>query len=161
MSQLKHVLVGFLFILLQITLLDLLSIKGVRPDLIVLFVAGRALSRGPTVGVMWGFGMGLILDAVSGGQFGLGAFAYTLTGFISGQFSSEKGTSRTRYLSALALGAALAFLVMMYFREPWDKIGWTEPFLIRALPGAFYTWFIGLVWVHSPFAHLKAGKGRA
>lgn len=160
MSQLKHVPVGLIFILLQITLLDLLSIKGVRPDLIVLFVVGRALSGGPTAGVLWGFGIGLLIDAVSGAQFGLGAFAYTLTGFVSGQLSSEKGTRRTRYLSALALGAVMAFTAMLYFREPWDKIGWTEPFLMRALPGAFYTWFIGSVWVHSPFAHLKAGKGR-
>ena len=119
MSQLKHLLLGLLFILLQITLLGLISIKGVRPDLIVLFVVGRALSGGPTAGLMWGFGIGLLLDAVSGTQLGLGALAYTLAGFVSGQFSSAKGTSRTRYISALAFGTLLSFTIFQYFREPW------------------------------------------
>jgi rod shape-determining protein MreD len=127
----------------------------------VLFVVGRALSGGPTAGIAWGFGIGLLIDAISGTQLGLGAFAYTMAGFVSGQFSSEKGTSRTRFISALAFGAVLSFTFFMYFKEPWDQIGWMEPFLLRVLPGAFYTWFVGLVWVHSPFAHLRAGKGRA
>ena len=160
MSQLKHVLLGLLFILLQIALLDLISIKGIKPDLLVLFVVGRALSGGPTAGIVWGFSFGLLIDAVSGTQLGLGAFSYSWVGFVSGQFSSEKGTSRTRYISALALSALLAFTVFFYFGEPWDQVGWMEPYLLHALTGAFYTCFIGLVWVHSPFAHLRVGRGR-
>ncbi|TKJ41248.1 rod shape-determining protein MreD [candidate division LCP-89 bacterium B3_LCP] len=160
MSQLKNLSVGFLFILLQITMLNMLAIKGIRPDLLVLFIVGRALSEGPTAGVLWGFGCGLILDSMSGGLFGLGAFTYAITGFISGQFSSKKGTSRSRYLLTLALGSLTAFVIFLYFIEPWDQAGWGYLFLTRTLPGAFYSWFFGFIWIFSPFAHLRAGKGR-
>lgn len=160
MSLLKSLLTGLLFVLLQITLLNLLSIRGVKPDLIVLFVVGRSLAEGPTAGVAWGFGLGLLLDGVSGGLTGLGALAYSLAGFFSGQIGPGKNITRLRYLWVLALGAAVTFAIFYYFREPWNVVGWTEPILRRALPGVIYTWCIGMIWVLSPFAHLKTEKGR-
>ena len=159
MNQLKSLITGLLFILLQISVLNLISIRGIRPDLIVLFVVWRALIEGPTGGVVWGFGLGLLLDTFSGGPIGLGALAYSLTGFLSGQISSEKGISRLRYATSLALGAGICFFIFLYFREPWDQTGFVRSIILYTLPGILYTWCIGFVWVLSPFSRLRSEKG--
>ena len=158
MSQVRTLLTGLLLILLQITLLNLLSIKGIRPDLIVLFVVSRALAEGPTAAVAWGFGLGLALDIVSGTQPGLGALAYSLAGFCCGQISSGKGITWLRYIATLLLGAVITFAIFFYFREPWNQVGWTEPLLAYTIPGVIYTWCLGLIWALSPFSSLKTGK---
>ncbi len=160
MSQIKVLLTGLLFILLQITLLNIVTIQGIKPDLIVLFIVGRALAAGPTAGVIWGFCLGFLLDTISGGPTGLGALAYSLSGFISGQIGSGRTKTQLRYLITLALGAVVSFGVFYYFREPWNIIGWTKPLLTSTLPGIIYTWALGLIWVLTPFAQFKEKKGR-
>ena len=159
MSQIKVLLTGLLFILLQITLLNLITIQGIKPDLIVLFVVGRALAEGPTAGIIWGFGLGLLLDTISGGPTGLGALAYSMAGFTSGQIGSGRTRTQLRYLITLALGAAVSFGVFYYFQQPWNVIGWGEPLLTATLPGILYTWILGLIWILTPFAQFKENRG--
>jgi rod shape-determining protein MreD len=160
MSQLKILLTGLFFVLLQITLLNLMSIRGIRPDLIILFVVGRSLAEGPTAGVIWGFGLGLLLDAIGSGPIGLGALAYSVSGFFCGLIGPGKAISPARYLWVLALGSVITFAIFYYFREPWNIVGWTEPIWARILPGTIYSWCLGLIWVLSPFSRFKAEKSR-
>jgi rod shape-determining protein MreD len=160
MSQLKNILIGLLFVLLQITLLNLLSIKGIKPDVIVLFIIARALAEGPIAGIVWGFLFGLLLDTISGGLTGLGALAYSLAGFIAGKIGPGMTLSRLRYLSIAALCITATFSVFFYFRQPWDTVGWAEPILTNALPSIVYTWLLALLWIYSPFGRLPTVKER-
>lgn len=158
MSKIIVLLIGLLFISFQITLLNLFSIRGVKPDLVVLFVVARAVVEGPTAGVAWGFTLGFILDALSGGLAGMGALAYSLAGFISGQIGLGKSPTRVRYMIVLALGTAASFAVFFYFLQPWNRTGWLQPLLSDTVPSMFYTWCLGSIWILSPFTHLSAGK---
>jgi rod shape-determining protein MreD len=160
MSQLKNILIGLFLVLLQITLLNLLTIRGVKPDLVILFVIARALVEGPTAGIAWGFGFGLLLDTISGGLTGLGALAYSLAGFIAGKIGPGTIMSRLRYLSVVTLCTSVTFSVFLYFRQPWDTVGWAEPILTNTMPSIIYTWLLALVWIYSPFGRLPAIRDR-
>lgn len=160
MNQLKNILIGLFLVLLQITFLNLLTIRGIKPDLVILFIIVRALVDGPTAGILWGFGLGLLLDTVSGGLTGLGALAYSLAGFIAGKIGPGTIMSRLRYLLVALICTVVTFSIFLYFRQPWDTIGWAEPILTNTLPGIAYTWLLALIWIYSPIGHLPMIKDR-
>ena len=59
---------------------QVISIRSVSPDFLLLLTIIYALSRGSFKGEILGFFMGLILDLMSGALFGLNAFVFTLAG---------------------------------------------------------------------------------
>lgn len=158
MNRVFTLLTALIVIVLQVTFVDLISIRGIQPDLVILFVVGRALAEGPTAGVVWGFCLGFALDAVSGAILGLGALVYSLGGFITGQLGRGREMNRGRYLAILAAGVAVEYLVLSYFCEPWKEIGCFRPLYQRTLPGIIYTWSLGLIWVLSPFSRFLSGR---
>jgi len=160
MSRLWSLLLGLLVVILQITLANLIAIFNVKPDLVIIFVAVIALFEGSTAGVIWGFGLGLLLDAMGGGLMGLGSLGYSVAGFISGRFAAGKTTNRLHYLLALAFSTIAAHAVFLYFSQPWREVGLLQPLLERFIPGLIYTWALGLIWMVSPFSHFPGDKIR-
>ncbi len=160
MIRLINLLIGLLIVILQITLVNLIAIFNVKPDLVIIFLVARALLDGPTAGVLWGFGMGILLDALSGGLMGLGSLAYCLAGFISGQIGANKIISQMHFLIALLLTTLLAHGLFLYFGQPWREIGLIEPLLKQYLPGACYTLILGIIWMMSPFASFQERRRR-
>ncbi len=161
MKQLKILLLGFIFILLQITALNLLTIHGIKPDFVVLFVIVQSLRDGPVAGVLWGFSLGLILDTITGGLTGLGALAYSLTGFICGKIGQGKTFTPIRYLRSVGIGITISYAILTYFLQPWDQVSWLTLLVTNTIPGIMYTWFFVLIWVYSPFTNFQTGKDRA
>lgn len=155
MKQIKIILTGVLCVILQITLLNLLTIRGIKPDIVILFIIVRALADGPAAAVGWGFSLGLLLDTAGGGLLGFGALTYSLAGFIAGQIGSGKIITRARFLTAVVVGAAVVYGMILYFHQPWQTVGWIKPLLSVTIPGIFYTWMLGLFWMLGPFAHFN------
>ncbi|RJP80317.1 MAG: rod shape-determining protein MreD [Candidatus Zixiibacteriota bacterium] len=160
MIRFLTLLTGLLFVVLQITLASLISVHSIRPDFIVIFIVTRALIEGPTAGVVWGFGLGFLLDAVSSGLVGLGSMAYSVVGFLAGQVGNGKVVSRFHYVVALISGSVAAHVIFFYFTEPWKEIGLLEPMLFRVLPGILLTGFLGILWMLSPFLRFTAERKR-
>jgi rod shape-determining protein MreD len=157
----KTIFTGILFVVLQITLLNLLTIRGVKPDLVVLFVVARALADGPSAAVAWGFGLGILLDAVSGGLMGFASLTYSLAGFIAGQIGYGRIVTRPGFLMASAIGALVVYGLTFYFYLPWQTIGWVKPFLSVTIPGIGYTLILALIWILGPFSHFSGDNKRA
>jgi rod shape-determining protein MreD len=160
MSRFLTLLVGLLFVILQSTLVNLIAIQSIKPDIIVIFLVGRSLMEGPTAGVLWGFGLGFLLDALSGGVMGLASLAYSITGFLSGYLGSGKVITRVYYLGVLALGVIVVHIIFLYFGEPWQTVGFLQTFLRRTLPAILYSWCLGLLWMISPFSRFGSEKKR-
>ncbi len=81
--KLKLVFYSFFILVLlvvQTTLLDYLSIYGVKPNIVIVFVIITALIRGNVEGSVVGFFAGLALDMLTGNLLGL----YALLGFYLG-----------------------------------------------------------------------------
>jgi rod shape-determining protein MreD len=75
-----------LSVLLQSTLLRAVAIRGVRPDLTFLILMFVAIRRGPLVGQLGGFAVGIAEDLVSLAPLGFHALIRATTGFLYGLF---------------------------------------------------------------------------
>jgi rod shape-determining protein MreD len=96
-------------LLLQLTLLDQLPLPGgVSPDLLLLVVVALALSNGPTLGLITGFGAGLALDIAppSNHLIGVYALVFCLVGYFCGLVAADLENSVLLPLAASAVGAA-------------------------------------------------------
>ncbi|MBU2492564.1 MAG: rod shape-determining protein MreD [Bacteroidetes bacterium] len=76
--------------ILQLTVVPLISIDFIVPDLILILLVFFTLRNGQIYGSILGFLLGLLFDLVSGGLIGAAMFSKTLAGFLAGYFFSEK-----------------------------------------------------------------------
>jgi rod shape-determining protein MreD len=72
---------------LQLTLAEYISIKGVKPDLILITILFFSLIKGPIEGESLGFLGGLLEDIFSHGALGINALSKTAIGFFGGYIS--------------------------------------------------------------------------
>ena len=73
-------------LVVQSTILEHVAILGVKPDLVLLLTVYTALTRGPVVAMLVGYGAGMFQDALSGGVLGDGAWAKAVCGLAVGVF---------------------------------------------------------------------------
>lgn len=71
-------------IIIQSTLIPLISIKGIHPDLLLVIVVSYALLSGKEYGAGMGFFAGLLQDLVSGSIFGINTLSKLATGYMFG-----------------------------------------------------------------------------
>jgi rod shape-determining protein MreD len=104
----RPLLWGLLLILalvLQATIVPLVSINGIRPDLLLIIVVSSGLLLGKEQGVGMGFFSGLLQDLASGNIFGLNVLSKMATGFVAG--SLERNVFKENVLLPV-LGTVLA-----------------------------------------------------
>ena len=70
--------------LLQCTVMDLISIGSVTPNLMLVFCVSMGLMRGRKSGLWAGFFSGLFVDLFFGSVFGFYALVYMYIGYLSG-----------------------------------------------------------------------------
>lgn len=90
-----------LLTVLQTTLVDYISINGIKPNLLLVFVVSAAILRGNVEGAAIGFSTGLILDMLFGRVLGFFALLGFYLGIVIG--SVNKRVYRENYLVAIVL----------------------------------------------------------
>jgi rod shape-determining protein MreD len=98
-------------LLLQATLLARLPLPGSSPDLVLVLVAGMALVRGPLVGSLLGFAVGMLADLGADLELGRTALVLALVGYAVGLAADERGRSLLWSMLVIALAAATAVVV--------------------------------------------------
>ena len=106
-THVKYFLISIVLLLIQTTIVRLLALEGITPDIVVIWIVYIALKQGQTQATLWGFGIGLLFDFVTGNFIGLSALTKTLAGFFAGYFFSENKTQ-------LTLGS-YRFLIIVFF----------------------------------------------
>jgi len=91
------ILFFFPLLVIQTTVIPLVEIEGVIPDLILIMLVYYAIRYGQIYGIALGFIYGFFLDLIAGSLLGSVMFTKTLAGFIGGYFSNEN--KREIYLS--------------------------------------------------------------
>ena len=86
------VLVFVAIIIVQMTLVPLLSFGTFKPDLLAVLISIIGIKYGRSFGMINGFVLGLIFDLLSGGIIGLSSFSKTINGFIGGYFYDPDNT---------------------------------------------------------------------
>lgn len=76
-------------LLLHISVVPLIAIEGISPDLMLIFVVYVALKNGQITGSVAGFITGLLIDLTVDFTLGLSALSKTIAGFVAGYFYNE------------------------------------------------------------------------
>jgi rod shape-determining protein MreD len=133
----------------QATVVPALRIGDVAPDLPLILVVLLALRRGPEIGGVAGFAMGLLQDAAGGGLIGVQALTKALVGFAVGALAGGlRGTQPLVQVPGLALLTIVEGLVrfgllkLLHFPAPFGEL-----MLYVVLPQALYNGFLGAALV--------------
>jgi rod shape-determining protein MreD len=146
MKVLRYIVLAATALILQSTLLKLVAIGSIQPDLVLLFLFYVALREGSYGATIAGFCTGLVQDVYAAGPLGLNAMCKSLIGFGLGYCQRgvfvESLTAR-----ALIIFAAVMLHDILYFAISfWPDVGETFGHLMTSgLPTALYTALLGYV----------------
>jgi rod shape-determining protein MreD len=86
----KYGLIFIIVLLMQVFLSNLLSIGGVRPDFLIIFVLYFAVNYGSFKGTLAGFSIGIIISMFDGGLvIGLLPLIYSIVGYTGGFLKTQ------------------------------------------------------------------------
>ncbi len=122
-QYLISIILFFPILLLQTTVIPLIAVGGVVPDLIIILLVFYTINNNQIFGAVLGFVYGFLFDMITGSLLGSAMISKTLAGFIAGYFSSEN--KRNIYLkpinfSLIVLFAALVDAVIYSFFSALD-----------------------------------------
>ena len=107
---LRAALIGLACIALQWLVLGRLQLWGAYPDVVLLYIAWQGFIYGRRVGMISGFSLGFLMDAIYG-TWGIQMFVKTLLGFMVGLFqANERDTIIVRPQQAFLVGLFIALL---------------------------------------------------
>lgn len=88
-KHLRLILITLGLIILQTTFVTFMSVLNIIPDVMLIWIVYIAITQGQIPATVYGFGIGLTLDLISGQFLGLSALSKTLAGFLAGYFYQE------------------------------------------------------------------------
>ena len=142
--------------LLQSTVMDLISIGSVTPNLMLVLCVSMGLMRGRKSGLWTGFLSGLLVDLFFGSIFGFYALIYMYIGYLSGyahRIYYDDDVKVPMFLTAIAdLLYNLSVYGLQFLLR--GRLG-LQIYLYRIIiPEIFYTVFITLI-VYRIFRHIN------
>jgi len=142
-------------LLIQLTLINSISIMGLKPDLMMVVVVVFSLLKGEKEGTISGFVSGLLQDIFSTGLLGINALAKTVIGFTCGILKEKIFYEHILFLIpvitfiASFMQSILIFLLLRAFGIEYN-LAWSLKQV--ALPEALYSSLL------SPFIFLAINK---
>jgi len=142
-------------LLIQLTLINSITILGLKPDLIMVVVVVFSLLKGEKEGTISGFASGLLQDIFSTGLLGINALAKTVIGFTCGILKEKIFHEHILFLIPVITFIAsitqsiLIFLLLRAFGIEYNLV-WSLKQV--ALPEALYSSLL------SPFIFLAVNK---
>jgi len=88
-QHLGYLFKAFVLVVVQANLPGIISIRGITPDLLLIFIVYLVVKEGRLYALPWGFFLGLVLDLTTGTVIGLSALSKTVAAFTAGYFYSE------------------------------------------------------------------------
>lgn len=99
---------------IQVTLLNFLSIWGVKPDLVLIIVTFNAFLRGSREGALIGFIGGLFEDLAVGSYIGMNALSTMAAGYLVGLTESKLYRDSSLMVVALVWIASFTAQILSY-----------------------------------------------
>jgi rod shape-determining protein MreD len=142
-------------LLIQLTLINSITILGLKPDLLMIVVVVFSLMKGEKEGTISGFASGLLQDIFSIGLLGINALVKTVIGFTCGLLKEKIFHEHILFLIpvitfiASLIQSILIFLLLRAFGIEYS-LAWSLKQV--ALPEALYSSLL------SPFVFLAINK---
>jgi len=145
------IILFFPLLILQSTIVPLISIVGVIPDLILILLVYFTLRLGQIHGAILGFVYGFLLDMITGNIFGSAMIAKTISGFVAGYFYNENKLDIYFKSVVFSLIVLLSATIDSFIFSFFSSVELEKSILLRFLqqgmfPG-IYTAIISLVLV--------------
>ncbi|MBM3325800.1 MAG: rod shape-determining protein MreD [Calditrichaeota bacterium] len=148
---LKLVAAGLAVLILQMTVSQLLTIGGARPDILLIFLLAATLRYGRRTGLWAGFFLGLAQDALSLGTLGVFALLKSNICFwIAVWLEGRIGTMSAGWWMIFVSSAALLqnIIAGLFYVSGMEYLNYL---LWIAVPSALYTSLIAFIWILAPF----------
>jgi len=143
------ILLFFPLLLIQTTIVPLLAIDTVIPDLILILLVYYSITQGQIYGSVLGFVYGFLFDIITGSLLGSTMIAKTIAGFTAGYFSSENKQDQYLVSYNFALIVLLSSLIDSTINAFFSSINFTSNifllFFQYALLPTIYTAAIALM----------------
>jgi len=136
---------SLLVLLVQTLIIPQIAILSIVPDLLLIWIAYVALTRGQIPAMTTGFFLGILVDILSGGDsmLGLSALTKSVAGFLAGYSYNENKTAQ--FLSGPQFPLVLIFVSLVHnllyfliFLQGSD-LSWRTTILQFGLPATLYT----------------------
>ena len=139
----KYATVALLLSVVHVVFLDLISVGGITPDLLLILCIWIVLSEGALPGLFAAFVIGVLFDIVSSDVIGTNALAKTVAAFIAGWFYRE-GTldhriGKFRFLLIVFLCSLTHNLVYFFFYIKLSEVSYISFFLKYGIAISSYT----------------------
>ncbi len=115
MKHIFYIVILVVAVVMQITIIDVLSIKGISPDLVLIALCFVALRGDRYEITALGFLAGLLLDSIGPGILGANALAKSLSGFLAVTLFSVKSIHHLYELAGVFIIIALVNSFVMHF----------------------------------------------
>ncbi len=144
-TMLLLILIGYL---LQSTMIRILPMGGVAPNILIILTSCFGFMRGKKEGMFIGFISGLIIDILFGNIIGLYALAYMVIGYLNGFFASIFYPEDVKLPMFLITSSELVYCFIVYvFRFLIQgKLRFGYYFLHVILPEIVYTIFVTIIF---------------
>jgi rod shape-determining protein MreD len=143
MNYLKGLSFLVLGLILQQTLVQIISIGSIKPDLILVILVAVSMRYGSVVGVFSGLTIGLIQDVYAIEALGANAMAKCLVGYCTGLLD-EKVIKVMPATKVLFLAMAFLFHDIVYsLCAGFHGMAFWEALVHRTIPSGIYTLLIG------------------
>ena len=143
-NVIQMIILGLLAILIQAFFIPLIEVGVWRPDVILLAVLYIGYRYGVIPGVLTGFVLGVIQDALSPLPLGMSSLANSIIGFSAGQVRQLKLAMNARILASVIL-ILLHGCIFYFFYQLRSEVTFLYLLLTRVFPNTVYTFVIGLL----------------
>ena len=133
--------------LIQSTMIRILPMGGVAPNLLIILTSCFGFMRGKKDGMFIGFISGLIIDILFGGLIGFYALVYMVIGYLNGKFASIFYPEDVKLPVVLITSSELVycFVIYMFRFLIQGRIRFGYYFLHIILPEIVYTIFVTII----------------
>jgi len=135
----------------QAAIVPFITVNGIYPDLLIIFLVYLSLRKGQVFGTVSGFVIGFFFDIFTGGMLGAAMFSKTLAGFTAGYFFNENKVqyNLNSYLFVLIVLFCGALDSMFYqiLISKNIEINFPVLFFKQSILPAAYTSIISLIWI--------------
>ena len=113
-KTLRFVLLAYITIIIQASVLDYFSFRMMKPDLVLLLVIFFSLYNGVRRGIYCGIFLGLFVDALSAGILGINAFVLGLVGGVCGLLKERVYTTHLLTRVLVSFIAGIGSIIVYY-----------------------------------------------
>lgn len=142
---------SLILIVVDSTLVKFLSIAGIVPDILVVWIVYIAIREGQIAGTTAGFFIGLVMNllGMTESMLGLAALAKTVAGFTAGYFYNENKTYNTlggyQYIVIVAVASLMHNILYFIIFLQGSELSWMQSVLSYGIPTTAYTAAIALM----------------